>query len=314
MLQYGKLREEFVLQPVSGRAVPIQAGEVLRIVQEVGGQCVDFNCFNLHDYKEYMSVGMMRRSGFRTERGDYIISNPPRSGLMMLILELPETCVTDLLALRCSADYFEATWGFNIHTNCQDTLAEAIREYGLTPDDTHDSFNMWMNTGWDDRGRWEIRRNTGQGGDYVDLLALMDVLAVPVICGSGDMGATGNFFLRPIRIQVFKSSHEIDVVVRKHLEGFGRYKNQRSIDNLAVREIRRERELEPDPSYEPHFVNYPLGMKEIEVELTEEDQRLIEWMKERGLCDDEEDGIRSAVLGWYLRNRSEPSPFGPRLS
>ena len=53
---------------------------------------------------------------------------------------------------------------------------------------------MWMNTGWDDRGRWDIRRNTGPQGDYVDLLALTDVLAVPIVCGSGDVTGISNFF------------------------------------------------------------------------------------------------------------------------
>ena len=31
-------------------------------------------------------------------------------------------------------------------------------------------------------------RNVGPKGDYVDLLALMDVLTVPITCGSGDIG------------------------------------------------------------------------------------------------------------------------------
>ena len=47
---------------------------------------------------------------------------------MMWIAEMEETCVTDLIGSRCSADLFEATWGFEAHTNCQDTLAESIGE------------------------------------------------------------------------------------------------------------------------------------------------------------------------------------------
>ena len=47
------------------RAIPLFAGEVMRIIQVEGEQCVDFNCFNLRDYKERMSVGHMRLQGFR---------------------------------------------------------------------------------------------------------------------------------------------------------------------------------------------------------------------------------------------------------
>lgn len=308
-IQYGKMREEFVMQPVSGKALPVYEGETLRIIQEVGGQCVDFNCFNLHDYKEYMSVGHMRRQGIRVVNGDYVLSAPPRSGLMMWIAEMAETCVTDLIGSRCSPDLFEATWGFALHTNCQDTLAESIGEYGLSPDDTHDSFNMWMNTGWDDRGRWDIRQNTGPKGDYVDLLALKDVLAVPIVCGSGDVTGISNFSLKPIRVQVFEKSAETERVVKEHLDRFGKLKGQRSPDQYRIKEIKTTRELTRDPNYEPQFVNYPLRFEDIEVELTQEDRRDLERMKALGKADNDGDGIRYAVFTWYTANRSEPSPF-----
>ena len=69
MSNYGNIREDFVLQPVSGKALPVYKGEVLRIIQEEGEQCVDFNCFNLHDYKEHMSVGHVRRQGYYMKQG-----------------------------------------------------------------------------------------------------------------------------------------------------------------------------------------------------------------------------------------------------
>ena len=313
MTTYGKQREEVLLQPVSGQALPVHEGEVLRIIQEVGGQCVDFNCFNLHDYKERMSVGHMRRQGFRVRPGNYVLSAPPRSNLMMLILEMPDTCVTDLLGSRCSPDLFEASWGFESHTNCQDTLAESIGEYGLTPDDTHDSFNMWMNTHWDDEGKFTVHRNTGRLGDAVDLLALMDVLAVPIVCGSGDTQHTSNSFLKPIRVQVFEPSDDTVVVVRDHVARFGSYRSQRSLADYRIQAIRVERELTPDPDYKPEFVNFPLKLETLDIELDAWSADQIERLKAKGLAFDDEDAVRSNLMDWYLRNRSEPSPFGVRI-
>ncbi len=309
MTAYGKMREDFVMEPVTGKALPVYKGEVLRIVQEEGGQVLDFNCFSLHDYKERMSVGHMRRQGFRLAKGDYVLSAPPRSNLMMFVLEMPETCGSDLLASRCSPDFFEATWGFKQHTNCQDTFAEAIGEYGLTPDDTHDSFNMWTNSGWDDRGRWYFTRNTGQKGDAVDLLSLMDTLPVPIVCGSGDVTGVSNFFLRPLRVQVFESSPETEEIVEKHLHRFGRYSGQRSLDEFRVQEIKTSRELTAEPGYEPQFVNTPLETEDVKVTLTAEDYRQVKLLQEHGLADNDEDAVRSAVFGWHLKNRSEPNPF-----
>ncbi|MEO8296849.1 MAG: DUF1989 domain-containing protein, partial [Burkholderiales bacterium] len=43
-----ELLAEYVMAPGTGKALALQAGQLLRIEQIEGGQCVDFNCFNLH--------------------------------------------------------------------------------------------------------------------------------------------------------------------------------------------------------------------------------------------------------------------------
>ena len=89
MLQYGPLKTEVVLQPVSGKALPVLRGEVLRIIQEEGEQCVDFNAFNLHDYKEFLGVSNTRsRNAFRVKKGDIIWTVSSRDRPMFLILEI----------------------------------------------------------------------------------------------------------------------------------------------------------------------------------------------------------------------------------
>src|SRR4029077_17596248 len=85
----------------------------------------------------------------------------------------------------------------SITMGCHDMQAEAQREYGLTPDDVHDSFNFFMHTGIDTQGRPYIARQTSKKGDSVELLALIDVLAVPNVCGA-DIMATSDFSAKPI--------------------------------------------------------------------------------------------------------------------
>src|SRR6185436_13631877 len=101
MTPTGNCRFERTLQPVSGMAVPVYRGEVLRLTQVEGDQCVDFNCFNLHDYKERMSVGHMRPQGFRVKQGHIVVTSALRP--MLAITHMAETCMTDLLAARCDA-------------------------------------------------------------------------------------------------------------------------------------------------------------------------------------------------------------------
>ena len=172
---------------------------------------------------------------------------------------------------------------------------------------------MWMNTHWDDEGKFTVHRNTGRQGDAVDLLSLMDVLAVPIVCGSGDTQHTSNSFLKPIRAQVFESTAETDSLVSEHVARFGSYRSQRSLGDFRVQAIRTERELTPDPDYEPQFVNFPLKHETLDVELDAWSAEQVERLKTKGLAFDDEDAVRANLMDWYLRNRSEPSPFGVRI-
>jgi uncharacterized protein len=300
--EYGASRLKIVLQPVEGRAVPMKAGEVLRITQLGNGQCVDFNCFNLHDYKERLSVGFTRMHSFRPKQGDFLWSNPPRNNPMMKIAVMPESCVTDTLHARCNAFLFEDYYGFDLHTNCQDTFAMAIAEFRLTPDDVHDAFNLWMDTGWDDQGTTYIRRNSGRKGDYVDLLAMMDVLAVPILCGSGDVQPTASFFPKPIEIQVFESTPAMTQVVEDENARL-KLKNHRTVEQFPVKEILATRELTPDPNYKPSFVNYPLHFNAVEVELSEREYAQLQRLRFADYQDDQEI-LREAVMRWVFRNRT----------
>ncbi len=308
MASYGKQRFELVLYPVSGKAVLVYKGEVLRLTLLEGAQCIDFNCFNLHDYKEHMSVGHTRsRQGFRIKKGDVIMSNPNRFNPMLAIIEKPESCVTDLLGARCWAALYEMKYGYfangGKHTNCQHTFAETIGEYGLTPDDVHDSFNMFMNTGWTDDGKYLVddRRNTGKKDDYVDLLALMDVLTVPIVCSSGDVFHTSNFWLKPLKVEIFEPSDETKALTQEYIDRYD-LKSRETVADFHIKEIRSERELTPISGYKPNFINYPLKIHEFTIELTDEDYKQVQRLKWRGLGVDDEDAIRSAVMEWCDTN------------
>lgn len=304
---YGKVVYEEVLEPVTGRAAPVKLGQTLHITLLEGPQCVDFNCFNLHDYKEAMSVGHIRRTGFRAHKGSIIWSKPPRYNPMMVIAEIPSTCATDLLAARCHAVQFEKERGYpGTHTNCQDTLAECIAEYGLTPDDVHDSLNFWMNTGWDDDGNFipNTRRNTGKKGDTVVLLGLMDVLAVPNVCGSGDVSNTSNYWFRRVKIEVREATDATAAAAQELLRQHTGFRNQRKPHQFKVSTIKPDRELKRDAGFRGEFVNTPIKIETFKVELNAEDQRAIATMIERGMALDEEDAFRSSVMTWHTRNRT----------
>jgi hypothetical protein len=301
-MEVGNRRFELILEPVSGKAVPVNKGEILRVSQLVGGQCVDFNAFNLHDYKEHLAVGSSRRGGFRLRERGVLLTNPPRYRPMFVLHHMPDSSSTDTLAARCDSILFERKLGFAFHTNCQDTLSEAIREYDLTPDDVHDSFNLFMNTSWDASGSWWIDWNTSKQGDHIDLLACMDTLSVPVVCGSGDVEVTSNFFLKPVRIEVFQATEAaLDTVSRIEREYSAR--TRKSVDDFGVKQIRTQRELYPNPDYSPDYRGFPLQRVRLMISLDRTAFADIEGMVDSGFATDIPDAVRRLFMSWIVKNR-----------
>jgi uncharacterized protein YcgI (DUF1989 family) len=293
-----KVLHELVIEPGTGKAIEMKRGQVLRIEQVVGRQCADFNCFNLHDYKEFFHTGRTRHlHGLHPTKGDFLWSAPPRERPMMAIIA--DTVGTnDVLYPRCSGYLFEYHYGLPVHTNCHDIQAEAQREYGLTPDDVHDSFNFFMHTGIDAEGRPFIAENTARKDDYVELLALIDVLAVPNVCGA-DVMMTSNFELKPLRLTVFEATGADWAEVTEP----PRRKNQRSPDDFKVKTIKADRELQQDSSYRPEFANVPLLVTEIEVALTADEAAALDRLRATGKYGETDaEVLRYVFFTWWIEN------------
>ncbi len=302
--EYGKMRYDYVMQPVTGKAVPVHKGEVLRIMQIEGGQCVDFNAYNLHDHKEHLSCGMSRlASGLWPKKGDIVWTATPRGRPMYAVLEMPETCKTYIIGHRCNPVYFEMAWGFVPHTNCQDTFAEAIREYGMTPDDTHDSYNLWMNATLDDKGRLRCEWNPARKGDCVDFLSLFDTLAVPIVCGSSDVSGLSNYRHAPVAVQIFSASPSTLEMVNMINGKWGSFKGQQKPEDFRVKDVLVKRELELDHDYKPGYIPVPKIIT-LDVNITPAEEAVLQsLMKTNQYGTSAVQAIRACLLRWYNATR-----------
>jgi uncharacterized protein len=285
---------ESVLEPGTGKAIELLAGQILRIEQIKGLQCVDFNCFNLHDYKEFMHCGRTRTvHGFNPSKGCFLWSAPPRERALLYILE-DTVGRNDVLFPRCSAYVYESAYGFGAHTNCHDIQAEAQREYGLTPDDVHDSFNFFMFTHITPEGRATITRQDTKPGDHIELLALADVLAVPNVCGA-DVMRTSNFALKPIKLSVFEANKaDLTAVPKVPI-----LKSQRTPENFRNATIKADRALVKDPGYVADFVNVPIIVEEVAVALTPEEYAMLERLRLRVYGHDDGAALRDIFFTWW---------------
>jgi hypothetical protein len=216
---------------------------------------------------------------------------------MMYILE--DTLGTnDVLYPRCSAFLFEYHYGLPVHTNCADIQAEAQREYGLTPDDVHDSFNFFVHTGIDANGQPFLGRQTSSKHDYVELLALMDVLAVPNVCGA-DVMATNGFAFKPLKVSVLEATPEDIASVPQ----WPRFRNQRDPSMFRNSRIKGDRELRRDPAYVPEFTNVPIREADVPVDLSDEELRSLSGLRATGLYGSTDgDTLRYVLFSWWIEN------------
>lgn len=285
---------EWVMQPGTGKAIELLAGQILRIEQVEGLQCVDFNCFNLHDYKEFMHCGRTRTvHGFNPSKGTFMWSAPPRERALIYILE-DTVGRNDVLFPRCSAYVYESAYGFDAHTNCHDIQAEAQREYGLTPDDVHDSFNLFMCTEVTLEGRATITRQESRAGDHVDLLALVDVLAIPNVCGA-DVMCTSNFGLKPIKLTVFEATPDDLATVPKTPV----LKSQRTPKDFRQSKIKADRALVRDSAYVAEFTNVPIQVEAVTVQLDDEEADFLDALRLPVYGDSDDAALRDIFFTWW---------------
>ena len=289
-----RVLSEWVMQPGTGKAIELLAGQILRIEQVEGLQCVDFNCFNLHDYKEFMHCGRTRTvHGFNPTKGSFMWSAPPRERALLYILE-DTVGRNDVLFPRCSAYLYESAYGFDAHTNCHDIQAEAQREFGLTPDDVHDSFNLFMCTQVTLQGRATITRQETKPGDHVELLALTDLLAIPNVCGA-DVMRTSNFALKPIKLSVFEASEAEMAGVPK----VPVLRSQRTPKDFRNPVIKADRALSRDPAYVPAFTNVPIVLEDVAVTLSGEEAGLLERLRQPVYGADDGAALRDVLFTWW---------------
>jgi uncharacterized protein YcgI (DUF1989 family) len=250
-----KVVDEITIQPGTGKALELRRGQVLRIAQTSGRQCADFNCFNLHDYKEFFHTGRTRHlHGLHPTKGDFLWSAPPRERPMMAIIE--DTVGTnDVLYPRCSAFLFEYQYGHPF-----------------------------------------IAKNTAKAGDYVELLALIDVLAVPNVCGA-DVMMTSDFELKPLKLTLFDGCEADWAKVSEP----PKLVNQRSPHQFMVRNIKADRELYRDAAYRPEFTNVPITISDIELELSAEETGWLSQLAETGKYGESDaEVLRYVVFSWWI--------------
>ena len=196
----GKVLEDRVLASGDHWARIVTKETMLRVVDLAGKQAVDFLCYNAEDPSErYSAADTMKYAGtIYLAKGHTLYSNLARP----LVTIVEDTCGRhDTIGGSCTAENNLFRYGVRDTPNCRDNFLQALAEHGLGKKDIVPNVNFFMNIPVEPDGQMAIAEGFSKPGDFVDLRAEMDVLAVISNCPQTRNFANG-YNPTPIRLIV----------------------------------------------------------------------------------------------------------------
>lgn len=188
------------IPPRSGTAFRLARGQVLCVIDPLGGQVSDLIAVNAGDSGEILSNGRTfdYEETIRLTTGNRIWSN--RSNPMLEIVEDSVGC-HDFLLTPCSEATFRHFYPDQpMHRGCFGNLVAALKPYGVKPDAIPTAFNLFMNVPLDGAsGRLKVLPPLSKPGDFIRLRALVDLVIGLTACSAYDSNA-GTF--KPIHYAV----------------------------------------------------------------------------------------------------------------
>lgn len=166
----------------SGRAVRLQAGQSLKLINTHGHQVVDFWAFCDPDVSEFLSMEHMRATitTIFPRPGHGLHTNRRRPVLQFV--EDTSPGIHDTIMAACDTHRYELLGCTEYHDNCTDNLAVAMATMGIEAHETPSPFNIWMNIPVDAEGGTQWCPPVSEPGDYVVLRAEMDCICVMSCC------------------------------------------------------------------------------------------------------------------------------------
>lgn len=186
--------EQKVLEAGTATSVPLERGQVVRIVNTFGSQVVDFWAFVREDITEFMSMEHTRveLQKIRPAIGDSLCSNRRRP--ILTLIEDSSPGIHDTTLAACDRYRYENLGFVGYHANCADNFASAVDAAGISPSHMPNPLNLWENAVIRESSI-VIEPPVASPGDHVALRADLDLIVVFSACPQ-DMvptnGAAGN--------------------------------------------------------------------------------------------------------------------------
>src|SRR6266508_3507314 len=174
-------RREFVIPAGHARRWAMRAGERVTIAQTEGHQVGDFIAFNSADLTEFLSTSHTRRclGRYRIGLGSRLFTNHRRP---IVEIVADTVGVHDILAAACDPYRYRRDFGVENHRSCRMNFVEALAPLDIPDWRVPDPVNLFQNSPVLSDGSYTSAASTAGPGDYVTLLAHMDLIAACSAC------------------------------------------------------------------------------------------------------------------------------------
>ncbi|MGO7092717.1 urea carboxylase-associated family protein (plasmid) [Rhizobium leguminosarum] len=181
----------------------VRKGQTIRIEDSYGQQAIDTLFYRADDFAErYSNQDTMRaQGGAYIGTGTKIISN---EGNVMLVMTADSCGRHDTSAGACSCESNTVRFGHGtkyLHA-CRDNFVIEVTKHGMSKRDIVPNINFFMNVPIKPNGEMTIVDGISAPGDYVELVAEVDVLCVISNCPQINNPCNG-FDPTPIRVLIW---------------------------------------------------------------------------------------------------------------
>jgi len=165
-----------------GRAVRLEAGQAIRIVNTHGSQVVDTWAFNAEDMAEFMSMEHLHATlgSVFAAQGDALVTNRRRP--ILVLEEDTSPGRHDTVIAACDVHRYASLGCRDYHDNCTDNLHAALGMIGLRSAETPAPLNLFMNIPIGADGRIAWGEPLSRPGDFVTLRAVLDCVVALSTC------------------------------------------------------------------------------------------------------------------------------------
>jgi uncharacterized protein YcgI (DUF1989 family) len=173
------------IPPRSGTAFEMRAGQILTVIDPLGGQVADLLAISKADTREMISSGrtLDYAESIYLTTGNLLYSN--RSNVMLEIIE-DTVGRHDFLLTPCSEATFRLCYDNEPpHQGCHGNLHGALEPYGITEDAIPVAFNCFMNVPVDGTtGKLKVLPPLSKAGDFIRFQARMDLVIGLTACSA----------------------------------------------------------------------------------------------------------------------------------